>query len=368
MLDELAILPAWYAEKGDYVYTETDVPPGFLSLLPEAIRPEVTIVSREAFQASPFPEMLAAPWGLSPQSAGFYQELMSRYGLAIELPVWKEAYAALMGRQTGAACFKRIAGLLPSHAFPSVPLFFSGWPAIEAWLCQHPGASVIKTPYSSSGRGLLWLREGALKEKDRNWIRGALNKQGCVSVEPALEAIRDFALEFFINEQGEVSYEGISVFDTSPQGAYRGNRLMRQEALEHLITLAAGKALFRQVKEATAVAIGEVYAGYAGYIGVDMLVYRAADGTSALHPCIEVNMRYTMGMAAIRLFDTYIHPDAEGVFNLTYGADPETVVSAHRKQEEAYPLTFKEGKLRSGYLSLCPVTPQTHYIAYILIQ
>jgi hypothetical protein len=370
MLDELALLPIWYADKGDYVYVEREVQPGFLSLLPEAIRPEVTIVSEEVLRlhASSFPGMRAAPWGISWQSARFYQDLMSRYNVPIELPVWKDAYVELTGRQTGAACFQKIARLLPGASFPSLPFFFSGLPEIEAWLGEHPGASVIKTPYSSSGRGLLWLDEGMLKDKDRNRIKGALGKQGSVSIEPVLDVVRNFAMEFFIDEGGKVRYEGLSVFDTSPKGAYRGNKLRTQEALECIISLSVGKSLFRQVKEAAAKAIGEIYAGYTGYIGIDMLIYKTVEGTNALHPCIEVNMRYTMGMAAIRLFEKYIHPDAEGVFNLTYGAEPGKVADTHRKNEKEHPLTCKDGKLRSGYLSLCPVTEHTHYIAYILIQ
>jgi hypothetical protein len=370
MLDELAFLPAWYADKGDYVYMEKDVPPGFLSQLPEEVRPDVTVVSEEALRlhAPSFPEMRAAPWGLSWQSIGFYKNLMSRYKTAIELPVWKDAYVELTGRQTGATCFKKIRQLLPGVSFPSLPLFFSELPDMEAWLYEHPGASVIKTPYSSSGRGLLWLKEGRLTDKDRDWINGAIKKQGRVSIEPVLDASSNLAMEFFIDEQGKVRYEGLSVFETSPKGAYHGNKLMAQAELEKGVCSSIGEALFRQVKETTAEAIRETYAGYAGYIGADMLVYKTAEGANALHPCIEVNMRYTMGMAAIRLFENYIHPDAKGIFNLTYGADPGMVTNAHRKKEEAYPLTFKDGKLRSGYLSLCPVTRQTHYIAYILIQ
>ena len=33
----------------------------------------------------------------------------------------------------------------------------------------------------------------------------------------------------------------------------------------------------------------------------------------------------------------------------------------------AYPLTIENGKIREGYLSLCPVTKETKYRAYILV-
>ena len=35
---------------------------------------------------------------------------------------------------------------------------------------------------------------------------------------------------------------------------------------------------------------------YDGPLGVDMMLYRNTDGTIALNPCVEVNLRMTMGM------------------------------------------------------------------------
>ena len=35
--------------------------------------------------------------------------------------------------------------------------------------------------------------------------------------------------------------------------------------------------------------------------------------------------------------------------------------------KKAYPLEMKDGKIREGYISLCPVTRETKYRAYILV-
>lgn len=74
--------------------------------------------------------------------------------------------------------------------------------------------------YSSSGRGLLWLPERKLTTKDRTWIEGALNKQGCVSIECALDKYQDFAMEFYSDGNGNIRYEGLSVFGAEKKGAY----------------------------------------------------------------------------------------------------------------------------------------------------
>ena len=36
--------------------------------------------------------------------------------------------------------------------------------------------------------------------------------------------------------------------------------------------------------------------------------------------------------------------------------------------KKAYPLTIENGKIREGYLPLCPVTKDTKYRAYILVM
>ncbi|MDR1880127.1 MAG: hypothetical protein LBQ78_04275, partial [Tannerellaceae bacterium] len=188
MRQDLALLPLWYAEKGDYVFVEEMASPRFISRLPKEIRPLGIPVTREALKkkADTFPPMTAAPWGLSPQSIAFFNELKG-YGLNLAVPEWKEEYAALTSRRTAAACLKAIGERLPRTLQPPhPPVFFSDIEEIPSYMEQHTPPFIVKTPYSSSGRGLLWIKEDTPSATQKNWIKGALGKQHELSIEEAV--------------------------------------------------------------------------------------------------------------------------------------------------------------------------------------
>lgn len=54
-------------------------------------------------------------------------------------------------------------------------------------------------------------RETKTGYEDENWIEGAFNKQGMISIESGLDKVQDFAMEFYSDGQGTVRYEGLSV-------------------------------------------------------------------------------------------------------------------------------------------------------------
>jgi hypothetical protein len=366
MMNDLALLPAWYADEGDCVFIDRPESPHLSTWLPEGIRPLATPLTRKEMAAL-LPHAEAAPWGLSPQSILLFNELKRKYGLNIEIPLWQDDYAALAGRRTAACCLAEIQKLMPCLTFPSPPVFFLQTEEIEAYLQQHPGSFVLKTPYSSSGRGLLWLHENRLTDSDKNRIKGILRKQGSVSLEPALNRVLDFALEFYSDGKGNLRYEGLSVFSTNNRGAYQGNKLRPQSALWDKLLAYTSKNTLSCLQQAVTQTLTNTFGTrYTGYLGVDMLVYKDKD-TFRIHPCVEINLRYTMGMAAIRLFENYLDEEADGIFNIRYETDSRQAYEQHLLMQKTYPLALKNGKLQQGYLSLCPVTEDTHYIAYILL-
>jgi hypothetical protein len=309
----------------------------------------------------------AAPWGVSRQSIRLFGELKQTYGLDLAIPAWEEAYVALTSRRTAALCLAEIRRLLPSLAFPPAPVFFTQSDDIEAYLRRQPGSFVLKAPYSSSGRGLIWLNENGFCESERNRTRGILRKQGAISLEHRLNKVADFALEFCSDGKGNLKYEGLSVFATDKRGGYKENRLQQQSALwEQLLEYIAGEELLR-VQAATTQALRHIYAScYTGYMGVDMLIYQRPDETYGIHPCVEVNLRYTMGMAALRLFENHLAPHASARFTILYESAPCRAYEQHRRMTQLHPPEIRKGKLQKGYLSLCPVTEETHYLACIL--
>jgi hypothetical protein len=75
-----------------------------------------------------------------------------------------------------------------------------------------------------------------------------------------------------------------------------------------------------------------------------------------------------MGYLVIRLFEKYIHPDSQGEFSIEYNPDPKVINQRHQEWQRQYPLIYENERIKSGYLSLCPVTETSNYHAYLVIS
>ena len=316
MQKDLALLPVWYAEEDDFVYLEdSKATPPFFAHLPKDLHPApIPVTKAMLMKNAPYlSPMDAAPWGLSPHSLHLFEQLRDKAKVRLSVPTWKEDYFRLTGRQTAAECLEKIQALLPDLPIPVAPRFCTKIREVERYMILCNAPFVLKTPYSSSGRGLLWVEKRKPDTKTKNWIEGVFNKQGMISIESGLDKVQDFAMEFYSDGQGTVRYEGLSVFNTEERGFYTGNILEEQSTMLSRITRFTGEETYSRIQEAVRSVLQEVYGStYAGCIGVDMLVYRQKDGSFAIHPCIEINMRYTMGMVALRLFQHYVAPRAVG--------------------------------------------------------
>ena len=293
MIRELSYLPVWYADPEDFVFTEEIASPRFFSLQPKELRPFAKLISRKEIkqQKDNLTRKQAAPWGLSPHSHSLFEKLRKNGSLNLTIPEWKEEYTRLTSRQTAA----RVSG----QKYGNSCLIWTcrcrlnsakKVREVEKILILQNAPFVLKTPYSSSAGDCSGCRNAKLTAKDRVWIEGALNKQGCVSIECALDKYQDFAMEFYSDGNGNVRYEGLSVFGAEKKGAYSGNVLGEQAYLESFFVENFGDK-FQQLKEAVGEAIRQIYGNiYTGYLGVDMLVYRRkTNGEFAIHPCIEKN-------------------------------------------------------------------------------
>lgn len=172
------------------------------------------------------------------------------------------------------------------------------------------GRAVVKSPWSCSGRGVRYLFEE--EENILRWTEKTMRQCGYITVEPFYTKIMDLGMEFTIGNRGEVRYDGLSLFSTSA-GAYTGNVLAteaeKMEILNRYIDtetiVAAREAICRWMEN-------EAGGCYKGPFGVDMMIVRggdnspagkasASDSTLRLHPCVEINLRRTMGHVALAI-------------------------------------------------------------------
>ena len=128
-------------------------------------------------------------------------------------------------------------------------------------------------------------------------------------VEPLYNKAYDFGLEFWANEDGRVDYCGLSIFNTS-NSAYTGNLLAtesdKRKILSHYINIGAVDAACAKICSILPTHLGGIYTGA---FGIDMMVVSANDGKeNMLHPCVEMNLRRTMGHLALALAPSVHEP------------------------------------------------------------
>lgn len=168
--------------------------------------------------------------------------------------------------------------------------------AISQW-----GNIVAKAPWSSSGRGIIAL-EGEVSDSQERRMAQILERQGAVEVEPRYSDFTDFALEFRADGQGNIDYEGLSVFSTTPSGGYIGNIV--SPALVGAQTF-CGVSLSDTISSLTKHLGQFLGKDYCGVLGVDAMLIGTNEETALekiiINPCVEVNLRHTMGWVALQL-------------------------------------------------------------------
>ena len=168
---------------------------------------------------------------------------------------------------------------------------------VESLLAKY-GQVVMKAPWSSSGRGLRFLSvEQTPFSMQAGWFNNVIARQGSVMVEPLYHKVKDFGMEFYADSMGQIRFEGLSLFHTV-NGAYVGNILATENAKRNLISRYIPVEWVDDVQQEICRVLN--LKGYEGPFGIDMMIVASNDGC-LLHPCIEINLRRTMGHVALSL-------------------------------------------------------------------
>ena len=167
---------------------------------------------------------------------------------------------------------------------------------------------VFKTLWSSSGRGLMVVQQW--NDMIQAKVTAMMSKHGGILVDHFYEKTLDFAMEFLVEQTGEVRFAGYSVFEASEDGRYGGNSIaaqldLEQEILRHL-PFDDAMSVLSEMKSLHASLLAKHLSGiYHGYVGIDMMV--CGEESTKIHPCVEINLRMNMGVAAIHLYEHLCH-------------------------------------------------------------
>ncbi len=162
-------------------------------------------------------------------------------------------------------------------------------------------ATVVKVPWSSSGRGVRRVTAADVSPSLTGWLARVVNEQGGIMVEPCYDKVLDFGVELESHAGGTVSLCGLSLFHAD-RGAYVGNLVADEEHKWRLLEPFVERQQLMRVIDRLCALLAPALSGiYAGPLGIDMMVVRTADGRLALHPCVEMNLRATMGHVALHV-------------------------------------------------------------------
>ena len=317
---DLDILPAIYAEKGDVVLVKrSHLKERLLALeklgidIPEML--EWGQINRSDFVDRPKNKLI--PWGWSPVVYHQLKHLIPSCSKAFRessVSHWEHEKRKLYSREFAATVLIDVLG-----RFKEKSILIAG--DQKPQICQSEkevvsahnrwGRTMFKAPWSSSGRGIQAVWEHPIHPSLLNWCIGIIKRQGAIMAEPLLNKVADLAFEFEINEE-KISFLGIHWFQTNEKGAYDCsfiNEIDRFIAPEVLNFVARYQ---KNLEEVLSLVLWQKLKGqYVGKLGVDMLVFRD-DNMLKLHPCIEINLRNTMGMVAATLAEK--SPDRYSIF------------------------------------------------------
>lgn len=346
LASDLATLPKWFAEAGSVVFDRGDLNP---------------------YSCEPMSIDVVEPWGWDLA----VRRLLIANGIDDKiLPSVEEIaeFRQLSHRKIATRAMNSLRSSIGDKwELPSSAAELYNLNEVSDFVEVH-GETVLKAPWSSSGRGVYWLNKGNFTPSMKGWIKRVIEKQGSIMAEVSMKRKKDFAMEFKTMEH-KARFMGYSLFFTEETGAYRGNMLMSNDRItEELKEYIAGEEL-DDVKTQLLEFLENVVAPiYSGSVGVDMFIYQSDRGEYLLNPVVEINMRMTMGMVARVIYDRYVDSGSEGVFMIEHKSPGRMKVNqswhdAHEKMEYT-----DDKRMKRGYLSLCPVTENTLYRASISVK
>ena len=360
MARDLALLPLWYAKPGEKVWFTDRKALDYASQMCLLFDLQVEVVS--GMDTKWMDEVEMVPWGWNPAVRHFFL----KHGVgAARLPSvdWIETYRALASRQTSAA----LLGKLPADALYCGEVeVLTTIDDCRIYAGRHRKGVVFKAPWSSSGKGLCWCKDGFSVAV--GWCGRVLREQGTVIASPIYEKVEDFAMEFFIDSCGKVVFDGYSLFATDVRGRYLGNRVLSSVVFEDYMSRYVSVEGLHSLRERLATLL-EVYAkaGYRGCLGVDMMVCKEEDGFRT-HPMVEVNLRMNMGVLAGLFRERYLAEGSAGILKIAgFRSCGELLQWRDAMMRESVPV-MECGRLVSGNVCLTPVSASTCYAVYISVK
>ncbi|MCI5560452.1 MAG: hypothetical protein SPJ29_06840 [Phocaeicola sp.] len=323
----------------------------------------------QLFSALPSSLRLTA-WGWEPHTFRHLTKSLEKEKISLLCPPLHKEYYELAHRSAGVGLLQHLCDtldypsyLIPQWVYPKATIKDTEKALLETAERVHhnyPTPQLFtKQPYTSSGRGVA-PQPYPISDFYVARLAQQCEKAGGISIEPMWEVEENWAAEFYISPEGDVSFIAWSYFYTGAgKKSYAGNRLCAQNELWKELYKNFGKDTIDTLVHTLSDYLKTVVSPhYQGYVGIDMFTYQEGNQHN-LHPCVEINLRMTMGLLAHFAYERYVPSGYTGKFHIL-----------HSKKDLATAYLTIEKSLKSqGYrfIPLTLPTTESQFGAYIEI-
>lgn len=326
-----ASLPMWYGAAGDRLLAAVNN--DWYVRMRDTFRLAVDVWDGNA------DGLEAAPWGWSKVTRNVFRNA----GFAdTRLPddAALDRMRTLSNRATGL----QLAAMLRKDGLPvSAPGVAATDVRQVADSLDRQGRSLVKQPWSTSGRGIM-DSAGMSRDDLLRQAAGIIRRQGSVMVEPHVDRTADFAL-LFDADGGRMLFRGLSLFMVDHRYCYTGNTVAGQEQQHQRLTQLVAPDILDNLITQTAAALQTLVGdAYRGPLGVDMMVCRDDCPVAVA----EVNLRNTMGRVALELGERILAPGLTGELHLVQSQSIEDDFTAKAARLTAGQLVLTDAAVLTG--------------------
>lgn len=372
---DLSALPLFFGDKNDFILVEKLPSPEFIDSLRKLdIDIPNFILRKEAMNNPDFIQLrknILKPWGWSPAAHKFLSPLKNSCSVEFQQSLvynWKPEHREITSRKFALGILKQLQSTLKTDFILSseqTPIICTTQNDFETAIKQW-GKVMTKAPWSSSGRGLQPITKTPVHPKVWEKLMGIVKEQGFAVSEPLLNKALDLALLFEI-KKGKVEYLGTSYFYTNNKGQYEGNYLNGLPSGIDKRIVDFAKYTIEEIRQPIIYALenSKMATFYEGVFGVDTLIYYDENNKLKINPCLEINVRHTMGLLSLRL-EKLISENKKGVFS-TYFQPGKSFHDFKKEMEKKHPLKITDNNIESGFFALTDAQQDSLFGAFILV-
>lgn len=290
-----AMLPYWLGNNGDRIL----VAPGDFEnsmIFKDSIENELGILGPTPIgSVSRDNSYHLTPWGWSLDAIKQYERAGAVAAIGNDEIERIQSYRDISHRRTALEFMRKWGETVGDTAF-TLPIEARYVTQIMEYM-RAVGEVIVKSPWSSSGRGVFPVSARNI-EAVRPLIEGIIHRQGSIMVEPYLPKVQDFAM-LFNYRKGRAEYVGMSLFFNSTATNYGGNLVgSDQMIIDRLSCMIPSETIEGLKNDVTEILQSVLRDSYEGPLGVDMMIWRDGAEGYRIDPCVEINLRYTMGFVA----------------------------------------------------------------------